>query len=42
MCVNLWSAVLSCWLSEVRCRAAGYASGVRDVADHATSLFLDT
>ena len=28
---------LGCWLSEVRYRAAGYASGMRDVAP-ATSL----
>ena len=29
---------LVCWLLEVRCRAAGYAFGMRDVALHATSL----
>jgi len=29
--------VVGCWLLEVRCRAAGYASGMRDVI-RATSL----
>ena len=29
---RLWCAVLGCWLSGVRCRAAGYAPGKRDVA----------
>ena len=34
ICVITVSGVecLGCWLSEVRCRAAGYASGMSDVA----------
>jgi hypothetical protein len=28
---------LVCWLSELRCRAAGYASGMRDFARRAKS-----
>ena len=31
---------LGCWLSEVRCRAAGYAFGIRDVA-RTTSLITN-
>ena len=42
-CYCLWCAVLGCWLSGVRCKAAGYVSWKRDVArrSRATSLFLD-
>ena len=41
---RLWCAVLGCWLSGLRCRAAGYASRKRGVTrfSPATSLFLDS
>ena len=32
VCLRLWCAVLGCWLSGVRCRAAGCASRKRDAA----------
>ena len=38
---RLRCAVLGCWLSGARCRAAGYASRKCDVARRATSIFLD-
>ena len=34
---RIWCAVLGCWLSGVRCRAAGYTSGMRDVARRQSS-----
>ena len=37
---RLWCAMPCCWLLEVRCSAAGYACGMRDVTrlSRATSL----
>jgi hypothetical protein len=35
---RLWCAVLGCWLSGVRCRAAGCATRKRDAARRAASL----
>jgi hypothetical protein len=43
-CCHLWCAVLSCWLSGDRCRAAGCATRQRDAArctdKHTSSLLV--